>query len=161
MRKVDAIERIFSRREILENGCWKYSGFKNEKGYGKIQIGRTPRSVHRIIWAFFNGREPKANYFICHHCDNPSCFNPDHLFEGTPKDNSQDMIRKGRAFLQKNPETYRGKKHPRVRMTKKELELIEKLLKTNMTQKQIGLEVGFSQSKISEIRNKKSWIQKE
>jgi hypothetical protein len=34
---------------------------------------------------------------ICHHCDNPSCVNPDHLFVGSYKDNNNDRALKGRT----------------------------------------------------------------
>jgi hypothetical protein len=37
--------------------------------------------------------------FLCHKCDNPLCCNPEHLFPGTPKENSQDSISKGRFTL--------------------------------------------------------------
>ena len=33
---------------------------------------------------------------VCHHCDNPNCINPDHLFQGTKLDNRLDMIKKNR-----------------------------------------------------------------
>ena len=34
---------------------------------------------------------------INHHCDNPACINPEHLYAGTHEDNVRDMIARNRA----------------------------------------------------------------
>jgi hypothetical protein len=51
-----------------------------------------------MAWMFYKGQIPDKT-LVCHHCDNPPCVNPDHLFLGTDYDNSQDCIRKGRAVI--------------------------------------------------------------
>ena len=53
-------------------------------------------SVHRVVWQLFTGAKPPINKCVCHHCDNPLCINPDHLFLGSRSDNMQDCIKKGR-----------------------------------------------------------------
>ncbi len=45
------------------------------------------------IWLDFDLLDP---LYVCHHCDNFSCFNPDHLFIGTNSDNIIDARNKGR-----------------------------------------------------------------
>ena len=52
---------------------------------------------HRVAFGLVYGGEPEA---VCHHCDNPSCCNPLHLFGGTRADNNRDMVAKGRAAWQ-------------------------------------------------------------
>jgi HNH endonuclease len=53
------------------------------------------RPVHRVVWIALHGDPGKLK--VLHTCDNPPCCNPRHLFLGTPKDNTDDMISKGRA----------------------------------------------------------------
>jgi DNA-binding MarR family transcriptional regulator len=57
---------------------------------------------------------------ICHKCDNPSCVNPEHLFIGTPADNTKDAINKNRLkFPPCTKKNNKGKHNPLERFNKK------------------------------------------
>ena len=77
------------------DGCWVWCGGINKQGQGVVRHQGKNWVTSRLAWTLIHGEIPKGMY-ICHTCDNPSCINPDHLWLGTPKDNTQDMIRKGR-----------------------------------------------------------------
>lgn len=79
-------------------GCWEWHApAGNRYGHLKVSLGRGQvESVHRMAWMLYTTQPIPEGLFVCHHCDNPACGRPDHLFLGTAKDNTHDMIAKGR-----------------------------------------------------------------
>lgn len=51
--------------------------------------------AHRLVFKLFRGPLIKGKE-ICHFCDRKGCINPDHLFQGTHKENMKDALNKGR-----------------------------------------------------------------
>lgn len=82
--------------------CQVWTGSIAPNGYGKLYLNGKNHNVHRLAWAIANGRSPRRGMDICHHCDNRSCIEPSHLFEGTRADNMKDAVNKNRIF---NPNT--------------------------------------------------------
>jgi hypothetical protein len=85
---------------LKTDGCWLWMGSYTNGGYGQVagpaSSGKTMLLVHRVVWELLHGPIPDG-LVVCHHCDNPPCCNPRHLFLGTHQDNTLDMVRKGRA----------------------------------------------------------------
>ena len=76
--------------KINDSGCWEYQGGKDKDGYGKIYYRGRHWRVHRLSFFIYKGIEPN----ICRHsCNNSSCWNPEHLSDGTIDDNNKDQIK--------------------------------------------------------------------
>lgn len=80
--------------------CWEWRGTRNNNGYGLFQIGlggsKRCVAAHRMAWILTNGPIPDGLH-VLHHCDNPPCCNPWHLFLGDHAANMADKKAKGRG----------------------------------------------------------------
>lgn len=81
-----------------DTGCWNWTGYKNAYGYGNISRWmdgkRKGLLVHRYVYEHIKG--PLVGLCL-HHCDNPACCNPEHLYDGTHRQNTDDMVSRGRV----------------------------------------------------------------
>jgi hypothetical protein len=90
-------ERFWSKVDRTGD-CWLWVAHRNAQGYGQFATGGhhgAQVSAHRFAWELTNGPVPDG-MFVLHHCDNPPCVRPDHLFLGTQRDNVLDAWSKGR-----------------------------------------------------------------
>jgi hypothetical protein len=101
MKQSTAYEYLVSIvTKVNTNVCVVWPFYTNKKGYGLVRmpcsiVGEKPLvAAHRLAYKVAYGEWPMPQGM--HSCDNPGCFNPRHISPGTVKDNSDDMVAKGR-----------------------------------------------------------------
>jgi len=92
------IEKRFFEKVEKTDSCWNWTASTDRTGYGHMSINGQLKLAHRISFCIEHGRESKDK--VLHTCDNRRCVNPDHLREGTQKENVMDCIRKKRRYEQ-------------------------------------------------------------
>lgn len=138
------LEKRFWAKVKKTEGCWEWTGNTLSNGYGQIdQMG-----AHRVAWSLKNGPIP-FGMFVCHKCDNPSCVRVDHLFLGSPKDNTADMLQKGR-----HPH---GVEIGTNKLTKAQIESIRSEYASGASQTSLAKKYGVGQPHISSIVRKAAW----
>lgn len=143
--------RLWSRiNKNSPNGCWNWLGPKSYQGYGWCKVGKE-RMAHRGAWILTYGEIPKGKW-VLHHCDNPSCVNPEHLFLGNALDNMLDKARKNRC------NSVRGESHPASVLKTRDVFKIRKLFHSGqMTRRKISERFRVSYAHISSIISGKYW----
>ena len=92
-------ERFDGKYVVRASGCWEWIGSLDKTGYGQMRVdGRLRFATH--IAMELNGAPRNTDKPCClHTCDNPACVKPDHLWWGTMRDNTRDMMAKGRQNI--------------------------------------------------------------
>ena len=131
--------------------CWLWTGFLRENGYAIIGINYNEYKAHRVSYFIEHGRVDNDR-LVLHRCDVRSCVNPAHLFLGTPKDNSQDAVRKKR-----NTRLY-GEQNGKAKLTRDTVLKIRRMCKSGrMYQKTVARHFGVSEATVSYIVNGGRW----
>lgn len=148
---IRAVGVIFNNAVQTESGCIEYVGRRTDsrKRYSRLCHNGKTVYAHRLIYETFRGPIPEGHY-VCHLCDNTRCVNIGHLFAGTPKDNTDDMVRKNRDLLF-------GPKHPKTKLTRPQVEVIKSRLRAGEMQKVIARDYGVTRSCILQINIGRSW----
>lgn len=136
-------ERLRSHTQISDTGCWIWQSSIVSGGYGAFMASykKTVRA-HRRAYELFVG-PIGAGLIVCHACDNRLCVNPSHLFLGSKKDNTQDMLKKGRQH---------------AKLSALQVEAIKKVYASgDFTQKEVGALYGVSQGTIHNVVSGKQW----
>lgn len=151
-------EAKFMRHVVkAESGCWLWTGCKLPNGYGRVGRAGKYYLAHRYAYSLFIGEIPESLY-VCHKCDVRACVNPKHLFTGTPSENMQDMLNKGRdSHVAELPST-RGARHWKVKLT--EAQVLEIRNRSGESRKAIAKDYGITPQYAGAIisRTKWSWL---
>ncbi len=135
--------------------CWKWLGYTSGSGYGQIGVeGKTKYATH-VLFYLRHGHWPPRLRLICHHCDNPICLNPKHLYLGTYKSNVRDMMQRRRNHYV----TFKGEQHSNAKLTEREVREIRRLVSSGKRGIQAKLSRRFKvdPSTISCIKLGKLW----
>lgn len=138
-------------------GCWEWAASVGGPGYGQVRVGRRPESTHRLAYELFVGPIPDG-LLVCHRCDNRRCVRPSHLFLGTPKQNTDDMIGKGRQRHDGPHSPAAGERHGRAKLTREQVDAIRtRYAAGGVTQEQLGHEYGISGAHVCGIVKGRFW----
>lgn len=168
--KVEAAEgpdRAILDRLDRSGTCWLWLGPLDARGRGRVWRGGKIMLHHRAVWEILVGTIPDGK-LLCHHCDNPRCANPEHLYVGDGKSNVADMFRRGRAWQLREPERVRdsgrrmgqrntwcrGAQNPKAKLTP---EQVSQIKASKVPTKQLASQYGVNRTTIQRARSGKQW----
>lgn len=130
---------------VPDAGCWIWELSQVKGGYGKVCIDNKTLIASRVAWEVWNGEIPDG-LIVCHKCDTPACVNPNHLFLGTARENTDDMLKKARQA--------KGEKSPMAKLTS---EIVIKLRNESGSHDSIAKKYGLKRGVVRQVRIGETW----
>jgi hypothetical protein len=144
-------------RHVDKSGeCWNWTGAPHCERPGLMPYGtftdyvqrsdpdRRARSAHRVAYELAHGEIPEG-MMVLHHCDNPRCVRPDHLYAGTRRQNMDDVIARKRQA---------GERNPQALLT---AEKVREIRASSDSPAQLAERFGVARPTIYNIRNRYTW----
>lgn len=159
---IPAVDRFWAKVDT-SGECWLWTGAL-VAGYGSFFVNNAHVKAHRFSYALVHGPIPDG-LDCCHHCDNPPCVRPSHLFAGTRLENMQDMVTKGRGvplekmWMRVHPErVMRGETHVFAKLTQQQVnEIRSRYAAGGSTQSVLAAEYGVKREAIGKIVRGERW----
>lgn len=145
------LRRIWRNTRFEESGCWVWTAGRNTDGYGVTSINGVTKTVHRVILWLLSDMDLTSDMHVLHKCDNPPCWNPDHLFLGTNTENIQDAARKGRL------QPRQGSKSPKAKINEEIAYAIKLRLRQGENQSFIARDMGIGPKIVNYIAGGHTW----
>lgn len=150
-----------------ETSCWLWQGVPDEDGYGQIKDRGKKLRPHRIALELQLGRPLGEKMGALHKCDVPLCCRNDaersHLFEGTNRNNIDDMVSKGRSLkgdrnhVHRNPSIVQGERNAHARVTAAQVREMRRLAEAGVSRTELAKRYGMSIANASAIVLRKAW----
>ena len=137
-----------AKRSVRVGDCLVWTGVTQRFGYGRVGHRGRLLFVHRLAWEDANGPIPNG-LCVLHRCDNPACFNPNHLFLGTLADNNRDRDEKGRSA--------KGSGNGFAKLDEEQVSEIKVRLASGETQASLAMEFAVNYRTISTIAVGRAW----
>src|SRR5208282_1075622 len=136
--------------EIAEEPCWVWTAGKTR--YGMFWISPNNRGAHRVALFLTHGVWPT---FCLHKCDRELCVRPSHLINGTPAENSKDMVAKGRC----NPPSQFGESNNNSKLTEADVRNIREAIAHGYGIRPLARLLGLNRKTIQAIVRRETWGQ--
>ena len=155
------LEDRFWRRVDQTGQCWMWRGAIFASGYGRVR-GREGKTIatwraHRLAYELTFGPIPDG-LCVCHKCDVPACVNPAHLFLGTPAENVNDCIRKGRRRPSRAPRPIMcGTRNPAARLTENQVVDIRQAHAEGGSYRTLSKVFGVCVSSVANVVKGRTW----
>ena len=147
------MQKLLNKKIVLSNGCWTIDTHKNGNGYRRFEVKvdgkRIKHYLHIESYKIHKGEIPKGLFVRHVVCNNPCCFNPEHLEVGTQKDNMQDAVKADRQA--------KGTKIPQSKLNEEKVLEIRKLYTEGITQTNLAEMHGVHQSQIHRVVKRIDW----